>query len=140
MAFHDSTVVILETGKDVVRAGLGLFDLLKTPTVVCPCHSPKNIADPHRKEIQARVGLRPSVSNGEHTNGTQNNSRAPSERPSRAPSQAPPPAGPNDYLVGSQLDEALAAGHDITVFWPFRENTITQWAQVEAIWCVCVSV
>jgi actin-related protein 9 len=34
MSFRDSTVVIIETGRTHVRAGLGLHDLLKTPTVV----------------------------------------------------------------------------------------------------------
>ncbi|EDQ98003.1 uncharacterized protein LACBIDRAFT_317718 [Laccaria bicolor S238N-H82] len=42
MSIRDTNVVIIETGRTVVRAGLGLHDLLKTPTV----------------EIQARVGLR----------------------------------------------------------------------------------
>ncbi|KAF8920710.1 actin-related protein [Mucidula mucida] len=115
MAFHDSTVVILETGKDVLRAGLGLFDLLKTPTV----------------EIQARVGLRSTASNGDVLNGA-NGETQPSS--SRAPSQPPPTAGPNEYLVGTQLDEALAAGLNVAVYWPFQDHPITQWAQVEALW------
>lgn len=49
----------------------------------------------------------------------------------------------NDYLVGAQLDEALEAGHDILVSWPFADGDIRDWAQAEAIWCaldvyVCV--
>jgi hypothetical protein len=34
MAFRESTVVIIETGRTSVRAGLGIYDLLKTPAVV----------------------------------------------------------------------------------------------------------
>ena len=42
----------------------------------------------------------------------------------------------SSYLVGSQLDEALASGQDISVFWPFADGEITDWTQAEAIWCV----
>lgn len=34
MSIRDANVVIIEVTKSVVRAGLGLHDLLKTPTVV----------------------------------------------------------------------------------------------------------
>ena len=34
MSIRDANVVIIEVSKTVVRAGLGLHDLLKTPTVV----------------------------------------------------------------------------------------------------------
>lgn len=34
MSIRDANVVIIETGRTVVRAGIGLHDLLKTPTVV----------------------------------------------------------------------------------------------------------
>jgi actin-related protein 9 len=34
MSIRDANVVIIEVAKTVVRAGLGLHDLLKTPTVV----------------------------------------------------------------------------------------------------------
>ena len=36
--FRDSTVVIIETGRTTVRAGQGLHDLLRLPTVVCRLH------------------------------------------------------------------------------------------------------
>ncbi len=39
-----------------------------------------------------------------------------------------------DYLVGSQLEEALAAGQDIEVYWPFANEDISDWIQAEAIW------
>ena len=41
-----------------------------------------------------------------------------------------------DYLVGSQLDEALAAGQDVEVFWPFADGEVVDWTQAEALWCV----
>ena len=47
-----------------------------------------------------------------------------------------PNASVNSYLVGSQLDEALASGQDILVFWPFGDGGISDWTQAEAIWCV----
>ena len=42
----------------------------------------------------------------------------------------------SSYLVGSQLDEALASEQDISVFWPFADGEISDWTQAEAIWCV----
>ena len=41
-----------------------------------------------------------------------------------------------DYLVGSALDEALAAGQDIDVYWPFAEGEVNDWTQAEALWYV----
>ncbi|KAJ8094619.1 hypothetical protein PM082_010625 [Marasmius tenuissimus] len=49
MSFREATVVIIETSRTAIRAGLGLHELLKTPSV----------------EIQARVGLRKNAANGE---------------------------------------------------------------------------
>jgi hypothetical protein len=40
----------------------------------------------------------------------------------------------SDYLVGPQLDDAIAAGHDLSISWPFMEAQITDWTQAEAIW------
>ena len=45
-------------------------------------------------------------------------------------------ASVSSYLVGSQLDEALASGQDISVFYPFADGEISDWTQAEAIWCV----
>ena len=42
-----------------------------------------------------------------------------------------------DYLVGPQLDDALAAEQDIIVSWPFAEGQITDFMQAEALWYVC---
>ena len=39
-----------------------------------------------------------------------------------------------DYLVGTQLDEALAAGQDVVEYWPFAEADISDWTQAEALW------
>ncbi|PBK99350.1 actin-like ATPase domain-containing protein [Armillaria gallica] len=114
MSFRDSTVVIIETSRTVVRAGLGLHELLKIPTV----------------EIQARVGLRPNVSNGNEGLVAVDGEAS----TSRAPSQPPQKASVNDYLVGAQLDEALASGQNIHVFWPFEGENIQEWTQAEAIW------
>lgn len=50
--------------------------------------------------------------------------------------QPVPPKGlrPSDYLVGPQLDEALANGEDIQIYWPFDADGILDWVQAEAIW------
>lgn len=39
-----------------------------------------------------------------------------------------------DYLVGTQLNEALAAGQNISISWPFADGSIKDWTQAEAIW------
>ncbi|KAF8845181.1 actin-like ATPase domain-containing protein [Paxillus ammoniavirescens] len=83
-SFRDSTILTIETGRTVVRAGLGIHELLKTPAVV-----------------SRRYFRRPSA---------------------------------NDYLVGSQLDEALEAGQDVLVSWPFADGDIRDWTQAEVIW------
>ncbi|KAF7309637.1 hypothetical protein MIND_00334800 [Mycena indigotica] len=93
-SFRDSTVVVIETGRTVIRAGLGLHELLKTPAV----------------EVTARVGLRRDALTSGHVPNVK------------------------DYLVGTQLDDALAAAADILVSWPFAEGPIKDWVQAEALW------
>ncbi|KAG2011447.1 actin binding protein [Coprinopsis cinerea AmutBmut pab1-1] len=115
MSLRDSNVVILETSRTSIRAGLGLHDLLKTPTI----------------DIPARVGLRKSGTNGVED---------PSASTSRAASSKPngTNGGPlvHDYLVGVQLDEALAGpgAEDVVVSWPFLNGTVSDWTQAEALW------
>ncbi|KAI1793568.1 actin-like ATPase domain-containing protein [Ganoderma leucocontextum] len=103
--FRDSTVVIIETGRTTIRAGQGLHDLLRLPTV----------------EIPARVGLRRTLvaPNGELCPST---------------STATPAVKVTDYLVGAQLNQALATGQDIVVSWPFAEGGISDYTQAEALW------
>ncbi|KAJ3771452.1 actin-related protein [Lentinula raphanica] len=120
MALRDASVVVIETARTVIRAGLGLHELLKTPSVI----------------IQARVGLRKSSFN---TNDIQSDTQsskngAASSRISSLPLIAPPNASVNDYLVGTQLDDALAAGQDIAISWPFADGDVRDWTQAEAIW------
>jgi hypothetical protein len=38
VSFRDSSVVIIESGRTLIRAGLGLQDLLKAPSVVRIIH------------------------------------------------------------------------------------------------------
>ncbi|KAI0350678.1 actin-like ATPase domain-containing protein [Trametes cingulata] len=96
-SFRDSTVVIIETSRTSIRAGIGLHDLLRLPSI----------------DIPARVGLRRSPSTSTKT---------------------PNSAKVTDYLVGAQLDEALAAGQDIIVSWPFADGDISDYTQAEALW------
>ncbi|KAH8116398.1 actin-related protein [Phellopilus nigrolimitatus] len=64
-------------------------------------------------EIEARVGLRRTDETG-----------------------VSQPAKPhlNEFLVGRQLDDALAAGQDIAVYWPFADGNIKDFCGAEAIW------
>ncbi|KAI0794012.1 actin-like ATPase domain-containing protein [Fomes fomentarius] len=104
-SFRDSTVVIIETGRTTIRAGQGLHDLLRLPTI----------------EVPARVGLRRNLV-------AQNGDNGPST------SNAIPQAKVTDYLVGAQLEEALATGQDLIVSWPFAEGGISDYTQAEALW------
>ena len=46
-----------------------------------------------------------------------------------------PDAKASEYLVGAQLDEAIAAGENLEIYWPLDEgNDIHNWSQVEALW------
>ncbi|TFK89166.1 actin-like ATPase domain-containing protein [Polyporus arcularius HHB13444] len=103
--FRDSTVVIIETGRTHIRAGQGLHDLLRLPTV----------------ELPARVGLRRNLAASTGENGA-------------STSNATSSAKVTDYLVGTQLDEALAAGQDLIVSWPFAEGDVSDYTQAEALW------
>jgi actin-related protein 9 len=64
----------------------------------------------------------------------------PSTSNSRATSAAPQPPSlkVTDYLVGPQLDDALAAGQAITLSWPFADGQINDFMQAEALWYVCM--
>lgn len=35
MSLRDANVVIIEVARTSIRSGIGLYDLLKTPTIVC---------------------------------------------------------------------------------------------------------
>lgn len=43
-------------------------------------------------------------------------------------------ASVNDYIVGAQLDEAIAAGQELVISWPFIDGGVKDWTQAEAIW------
>lgn len=120
MSFRDSSVVIIETGRTQIRAGHGLHELLKTPTV----------------EFPARVGLRRSASLENFNTLTTpfNHNGASTSRLSSLPQQSEANATANDYLVGAQLDEALATGQDVLISWPFADGDVRDWTQAEAIW------
>lgn len=61
---------------------------------------------------------------------------ASTSRLSSLPQQSDANATVNDYLVGAQLDEALAAGQDVVLSWPFADGDVRDWTQAEAIWYV----
>ncbi|KAI6044260.1 actin family [Pisolithus marmoratus] len=124
-SFRDSSILIIETGRTTIRAGLGVHELLRAPAV----------------EILARVGFRQATgepSNGVDTNGKELSNNSDTSRSSsslnRLPYHSNPTAKVNDYLVGTQLDEALATGQDILVSWPFADGDVRDWTQAEALW------
>ncbi|KAG9018007.1 hypothetical protein FRB90_012675 [Tulasnella sp. 427] len=50
------------------------------------------------------------------------------------PSRPPKGLRPSSYLVGQQLDEAIKAGEDLEIWWPFQDGKIGDWVQAEALW------
>ncbi|KZT70710.1 actin-like ATPase domain-containing protein [Daedalea quercina L-15889] len=113
MSIRESSVVVLDTSRTSIRAVLGLHDLLRTPSV----------------EVQARVGLPRSLLH--EVNGDTHSSPSTSKAANGAVS---PNVRVTDYLVGTQLQDALAAGQDIVEYWPFAEADIRDWTQAEALW------
>ncbi|EMD38882.1 hypothetical protein CERSUDRAFT_151620 [Gelatoporia subvermispora B] len=115
LAFRDASIIVLDTGRTAIRAGLGIHDLLRTPSIVIP----------------ACVGLRrtPSATNGENISAqaVENGNAVASSSTTSAPQI-------HDYLVGAQLDEAISQGQDLTISWPFADGSISDWTQAEAIW------
>lgn len=84
------------------------------------------------QEILARVGL-PKALLANTTNGDAQSTPSTSKAVNGI---AVPNVKVTDYLVGNQLEEALAAGQDIVEYWPFAEADISDWTQAEALWCV----
>ena len=76
----------------------------------------------------ARVGLRRSFL-------TSVNGSTPILNPQQIHSHPPSTVRVSDYLVGGTLDEALAAGEDVVVYWPFLNGCeVSNWPQAEAVW------
>ncbi|KAG9018476.1 hypothetical protein FRB93_000179 [Tulasnella sp. JGI-2019a] len=115
--FKENTIVVIDTGRRNIYAGRGLHDFIQLPSVL----------------LQARVGLRKSdisrlINGADAIDGM--------ETLGSSSGQAAPPKGlrPSNYLVGRQLDQALADEEDIEVYWPFEEGKIADWVQAEALW------
>lgn len=91
--------------------------------------------------LGSRMGsVYPEEKHAEITNGYQNGkaiSKATATqeiiRPRRQYNPLPD-AKVSEYLVGQQLDDALAAGENIEIYWPLDEDDIRSWPQVEALW------
>jgi hypothetical protein len=45
-----------------------------------------------------------------------------------------------DYLVGHQLDDALAAGQDLVISWPFADGQISDFMQAKAFWYIYIPI
>ncbi|KAF8517973.1 actin-related protein [Hysterangium stoloniferum] len=114
--FRESSVIVIETSKRNIRAGVGLGDFLRAPSI----------------ELRACVGLRKNASTSRLPSTVEDGTAYISRTRRRRPV---PDAKVSDYLVGTPLDDAIAAGENIEVFWPFEEgDDIRCWAQVEALW------
>ena len=88
----------------------------------------------------AAVAAAAAASEGNYGNKLAPGEAGPSASTSRAASAAPQ-AQPQtlkitDYLVGHQLDDALAAGQELVISWPFAEGQILDFMQAEALWYV----
>lgn len=125
VTLRESAVVIIDTSRTTIRAGLGLYDLLRTPSVVRSTRKVLFWLSHHIQEVVARVGLRrPDTS----TNGDSSD---------HAQAQLPlPNTKVTDYLVGPQIDDAIASGQEVVIFWPFAKGDIEDWTQAEALWYV----
>lgn len=78
------------------------------------------------------------ASEGNYGNKLAPGEAGPSGSTSRAASAVPQPQTlkVTDYLVGHQLDDALAAGQDLVISWPFADGQIYDFMQAEALWYV----
>jgi actin-related protein 9 len=100
--------VVIDWQPHVVRAGVGVFDVIRRPFIVSASFSQTSsrktklvarrsphVPDPHLQEIPARVGLR-----------------------------VPLPDYPDvsQYLVGPALEEAERSGEELKVTWPFTSD------------------
>lgn len=138
-SFRDSVVVIIDNSRSLIRAGIGLNDLLRTPSVVSFSQTARcnpSVVHTAQQEMPARVGLRRSTVSGEVTTARTNGDA--SAEASTSSSKLPIPvvnAKVTEYLVGTQLDEALASGQEVDVYWPFADGDVSDWTQAEALWC-----
>jgi actin-related protein 9 len=126
MSVRESAVVIIETSRAHIRAGVGLYELLKTPSMVRACsifclvYVGLKFA---MKELLARAGIR----KGRDAQPMAASSRAGSLISTRNRSI-------NDYVVGKQLNDLLAAGEDLEIVWPFANGEVSDWVAAEALW------
>jgi actin-related protein 9 len=78
------------------------------------------------QEIQARVGSRLPTTNGTEADGDVHMIESSDNQIKNLKS--------SQYLVGHVLDEALVAGENLHISWPFRDGGIDNWEQAEALW------
>ncbi|KAF8582717.1 actin-like ATPase domain-containing protein [Ramaria rubella] len=153
-AFRESSVIVIESSQRTIRVGVGLGDFLHTPSIEFPARVGLR-KDASTSKLPTSGGDQ-NVLNGQATNfqnGDTLKQRAAVEedavmngheagnRPTRTyirPTRrrtVVPDAKVSEYLVGTQLDEAIAAGDNVEIYWPLEEgNDIQCWSQVEALW------
>ncbi|KAG8967406.1 hypothetical protein FRC03_010022 [Tulasnella sp. 419] len=114
--FKETTIVIIDTGRRQIKAGRGLHELLPAPTVY----------------LDARVGLRKA----DATRLRSENGGMEVDASAASSSKLVPPKGlrPSSYLVGTRLDEAVANGDELEIYWPFEDGLVSDFTQAEALW------
>ncbi|KAG8924267.1 hypothetical protein FRC02_010544 [Tulasnella sp. 418] len=120
--FKETTIVIIDTGRRQIKAGRGLHELLPAPTVY----------------LDARVGLRKA----DATRLRSENGGMEVDASAASSSKLVPPKGlrPSSYLVGTRLDEAVANGDELEIYWPFEDGLVSDFTQAEALWQVLVTM
>lgn len=131
---RESRTVIISHGSHTIRAGHGIHEPLKQPSV----------------ELTARVGLRRShieklraAQVSTDKDATQDASDATAAVAAPAENQEPPAhtyiVHPSDYLVGHFLEDAIKHPENylddpVYVFWPMVGGVVNDWGGMQALW------
>jgi len=79
--------------------------------------------------------LDPGITSASWSSLAPANGNTPTPYPQKVQSHPRSTVPVSDYLAGGALDEALAAGEDVVVYWPFLNGCeISNWVQAEALW------
>lgn len=160
MDFKGARVIIIDSSPDFIRGIHGLDELLKTPFFVRPSPPPFSFPFPSFPPTSSACPASSSQSSyhlPERPPAAADSSLAffnliLQEMPARVGRRKTQPdeskmdvdaAGPSSskkakvssYLVGKDLEDALAAGEELEVTWPMRgKDAWSDWRSIEALW------
>ncbi|KAL7409907.1 actin-domain-containing protein [Mrakia frigida] len=107
MDFKGARVIIIDSSPDFIRGIHGLDELLKTPSFEMPARVGRRKTQPDESKMDVDVA---------------------------GPSSSKK-AKVSSYLVGKDLEDALAAGEELEVTWPLRgKDAWSDWRSIEALW------